>query len=158
MNIHIDLRRVSQRILSFLKEVKPLVLYSVKHGIAVEPMKGKCASSGVDLWYTEIFCFPEMHQCSCRFVTVFLGTLWCSIKKIEVPYVFDWENGIALHGMQGNRASFASEADVSYDFSSCGRNLWDIRELQREWPFETPLCSLKSGLLCSYDGHLRNLN
>ena len=32
-----------------------------------------------------------------------------------------------------------------------------ILELQRGWPFETPLCSAKSGLLSSYDGHLRNL-
>ena len=48
-------------------------------------------------------------------MTVFLGTLWCSIKKIEAPYVFDSENGIALHAMQGNRASFPSEGDVSYD-------------------------------------------
>ena len=33
-----------------------------------------------------------------------------------------------------------------------------ILELQRGWQFETPLCSAKSGLLSSYDGHLRNLN
>ena len=26
------------------------------------------------------------------------------------------------------------------------------------WPFETPFCSAKSGLLSSYDGHLTNLN
>ena len=91
-------------------------------------------------------------------MTVFLGTLWCSIKKIEAPYMFDWENWIALHAMQGNRASFSSEGDVSYDFSSCGSNLVYIRELQRVWSFETPLCSAKSGLLCSYEGHLRNLN
>ena len=87
-----------------------------------------------------------------------LGTLWCSVKKIEAPYMFDWEIGIALHAMQGNRASFPSEGDVSYNFSSCGRNLGYIRELQRGWPFETPLCSAKSGLRCSYEGHLRNLN
>ena len=124
----------------------------------MEPMKGKWASSRVDLGYTELFCIPEVHQCSSRFVTVFLGTLWCSIKKIETPYVFDWENGIALHAMQGNLASFTSEGDVSYDFSSCGRNLVYIRELQRGWPFETPLCSAKSGHLRSYEGHLRNLN
>ena len=105
----------------------------------MEPMKGKWASSRVDLGYTELFCFHEVHQCSSRFVTVFLGTLWCSIKKIEAPYMFDWENGIALHAMQGNRASFQSEGDVSYDFSSCGRNLGYILELQRGWPFETPL-------------------
>ena len=84
----------------------------MKHGIAKEPMKGKRASSRVDLGYTELFCIPEVHQCSFRFVTVFLGTLWCSIKKIEAPYVFDSEYGIALHAMQGNRASFPSEGDI----------------------------------------------
>ena len=71
--------------------------------------------------------------------------------------MFDWENGIALHAMQGNRASFPSEGDVSYDFSSSARNLGYIRELHWLWPFETPLCSAKAGLLSSYDGHLRNL-
>ena len=90
MNIHIYLRLViSENLCSFLKEVKPLVLYSVEHGIAMEPMKGKWASSRVDMGYTELFCIPEVHQCSSRFVTVFLGTLWCSIKKIEAPCVFD---------------------------------------------------------------------
>ena len=71
--------------------------------------------------------------------------------------MFDWEYGIALHAMQGNRASFPSDGDVSYDFSSSGRNLGYIRELQRGWTFETPLCSAKSGHRCSYEGHLRNL-
>ena len=86
------------------------------------------------------------------------GALWCSIKKIEAPYVFDWENVIALHAMQGNRASYPCEGDVSNGFSSCGRNLGYNRELQPGWPFETSLCLAKSGLLCSYEGHLRNLN
>ena len=45
---------------SYLKEVKPLLLYSVEHGIAMEPMKGKWASSTVDLGYTELFCIPEV--------------------------------------------------------------------------------------------------
>ena len=79
-------------------------------------------------------------------------------QEIEAPYMFDWEYGIALHAMQGNRASFPSEGDVSYDFSSCGRNPVYIRELQRRWPFETPLCSAKSGHLRSLEGRLRNLN
>ena len=114
----------------------------------MEPMKGKWVSSRVDLGYTELFCIPEVHQCSSRFVTVFLGTLWCSIKKIEAPYVFDWEYGIALHVMQGNRASFPSEG-MSHDFSSCGRNLGYIHELQRRFQFETPLSSAKSELLSS---------
>ena len=91
----------------------------------MEPMKGKSASSRVDLGYTELFCIPEVHQCSSRFVTVFLGTLWCSIKKIEVPYVFDWEHGIALHAMQGNRASFPSEG-MSHTISRVAAGTWGI--------------------------------
>ena len=33
-----------------------------------------------------------------------------------------------------------------------------ILELRRRWPFETQVCSAKSGLLSSYDGHLVKLN
>ena len=130
----------------------------MEHGIDTEPMKRKWASSRVDLRYTELFCIREVHKCSSLFVTVLLETLWCYIKKIEAPCMFDWEYGIALHAVHGNRASFPSEGDVSYDFSSCSKNLGYIRELQWGWPFETPLCSAKSGLLSSYDGYLRNLN
>ena len=72
--------------------------------------------------------------------------------------MFDWEYGIALHALQGNQASSPGELDVSWDFSSCYRNLRSIPELQRGWPFETPLCSAKSGLLFSYVGHRRNVN
>ena len=43
-----------------LKEVKPLVLYDVEHGIAMELMRGKWPSSQVDLGYTELFCIPEV--------------------------------------------------------------------------------------------------
>ena len=72
--------------------------------------------------------------------------------------MFDREQGIALHPMQGMRASSPTEGDVSWDFSSCDRNLGYILKLQRGWPFETPLCSAKSGLLSSYHGQIRNLN
>ena len=63
--------------------------------------------------------------------------------------MFDWEHGIALYPMQVNRASSRDEVKVSWVFSSCGRSLGYILELQRGWPFETPLCSAKSGLLSS---------
>ena len=33
-----------------------------------------------------------------------------------------------------------------------------ILELRRGWPFETRVCSAKSRLLSSYDGHLGKLN
>ena len=72
--------------------------------------------------------------------------------------MFDWEYGIALHTMQGNRATSPGEGGVSWDFSSCGRNLRYILKLQRGWPLETLPCAAKSGLLSSYDAHLRNIN
>ena len=124
----------------------------------MEPMKGKWASSRVDLGYTERFCIPEVTAVFLSSCDSFLGNLWCSIKHIEAPYVFDYEQGIALHPMQGIRALTPAKGDVSWNFSSCSRNLEYILELQRGWPFETPLRSAKSGLLSSYNGHPRNLS
>ena len=72
--------------------------------------------------------------------------------------MFNWEYDIALHERPGNQASSSGEVYVSWDFLSCGRNLRYILELQQGWPFETQLCSVKSGLLSRYDGLLRNLN
>ena len=115
----------------------------------MEPMKGKWASSRVDLGYTELFCIREVTAVFLSSVTVVFGTLWCSIKHIVTPYVFVWEHGIALHPMQVIRASSPAEGDVSCDFSSCGVNLGYILELQCGCPFETPLCLVKSGLLSS---------
>ena len=63
--------------------------------------------------------------------------------------MFDSEHGIALHPMQGIRVLTPAEGDVSWDFSSCSRNLGYILELQWEWLFETPLGSAKSGFLSS---------
>ena len=83
-------------------------------------------------------------------MTVVLGTLWCPIMHIEAPYVFDFEHGIVLPPMQGILVSSPAKVDVSWDFSSCGRNLGYILELEQGWPFEIPLCSAKSGLLSSY--------
>ena len=64
--------------------------------------------------------------------------VWDSLefnKQIEDPYVFDWENAIALHAMQGNRASSSGEGDVSWVFSSCGRHLGYNLELRQGCPF-----------------------
>ena len=58
-------------------------------------------------------------------MTVFFGTLESSIKQIEAPYVFDWENAIALHEMQGNRASSRGEGK-SHGFSRVAEGTWGI--------------------------------
>ena len=87
-----------------------------------------------------------------------MGTLWSSLKQIKVPSVLYWELGIAEHAMQGNRASSCGDGEVSCVFSRCGRQLVYILELRRGWPFETRVCSAKSGFLSSYDGYLRKIN
>ena len=98
--------RVWENLCSFLKEVKPLVLYSVEHGIAMDKMKGKWAPSRVDSGYTELFCITEVYHCSSHFVTVFLGTLWCSIKKIEAPYCLIGKMGLLCMQCRGIEPHF----------------------------------------------------
>ena len=71
--------------------------------------------------------------------------------------MFDCENAIALHAMQGNRASSRGEGEVLWVFSSCDRHVWYILELQRGCPFETGVCLVKSGHLSRYDRHLGKL-
>ena len=72
--------------------------------------------------------------------------------------MFDWENAIALHAMQGNRASSRGEGEVSWVFSSCRRHLGYILKLRRGCPFEMGVCLVMSGHLSKYDGHLEKLN
>ena len=44
---------------SFLKRVKPLVLYDEDRGVVMEPMQGKLASTQFDLGHTSLLCIPE---------------------------------------------------------------------------------------------------
>ena len=139
---------------SFLKEVKPLVMFDGECGISLVPMQGNRASSQIDLGYTELFLLAVVSQGHSRLVTVFLRTLWCFIKEVKVPYMSDGEQGIALPAMQGNRASSRGDGEVSWFFASCGGNLGYILELQWGWRFKTCVCSATSGLLSSCEGHL----
>ena len=91
----------------------------------MEQMRGKWASSRVDLGYTDLFCNPELHQCSSHFVTVFLGTLWCSIKKIEVPYMFDWNMGLLCMQCRGNEPHFPARG-MSHTISRVVAGTWGI--------------------------------
>ena len=46
--------------------------------------------------------------------------------------MFNWEYRIVMHAMQGNRASSPGDRDVSWDFSSYGKNLGYNLELERD--------------------------
>ena len=51
---------VSGNLWIVVKDVSPLVVYDVECEMALDSMKGKCASSCVDLRYTNLFSFPEV--------------------------------------------------------------------------------------------------
>ena len=46
--------------MSFLKGVKPIVLYDADRGMVMEPMQWNLASSQFDLGHTDLFCVPEV--------------------------------------------------------------------------------------------------
>ena len=52
------------------------------------------------------FTFVHCHPFSSRLVRDFWGALCSSVKQIKSPSLFDWEQGIALHAMQGNWLTF----------------------------------------------------
>ena len=53
------------------------------------------------------------------------GTLCSSIKQIKAPYLFDWEQGIALHAMQGI-GPHVSASGKSHDFSRVAAGTWGM--------------------------------
>ena len=58
-------------------------------------------------------------------MTVLLGILWSSIKQIEAPYVFDWQNAIALHALQGIRPHLGARGTF-HGFSRVEAGTWGI--------------------------------
>ena len=99
--------------------------------IAKEQMRVKWASCCVDFGYTDLFCIRELTSefiWSCDSV---LGDSLVFYQENGGSYLSDSDLWIALHPMQGNQASSPGEGYVSWDFSSCGRNLGYILELQR---------------------------
>ena len=148
----------SGKLWSFLKGVKPLVLYDVDGGMFMSQCKGNWPHFHL-IWVTQsYFVFLRWNQCSSCLVKVLLGTLWSSVKQIEAPSLFDWKNPIALHAMQGNRGWSVVEDEISWFLLSYVGDLGYILELQRGCPFETGVGSAKSGHLCTYNGHIRNVN
>ena len=52
-------------------------------------------------------------------------TLWSSFKQIKVPYVFEWEHGIALQACRGIVPHFLAR-EKSHDFSRVAAGMWGI--------------------------------
>ena len=91
----------------------------------MEPMQGKLASSQFDLGHTDLFCVPEVTS---EFFSSCDSAVGDSLEFYQAnrgPYVFDWENAIALHAMQGNRASSRGKG-TSHGFSRVAAGKWSI--------------------------------
>ena len=71
--------------------------------MAMEPMQGIGPHLDLNCGTRSSFVLLWLPQGPSRFVTVFLGTLWSSIKEVKAPFMFDGEHGIALQAMQVNR-------------------------------------------------------
>ena len=112
--------------------------------MVLETMQGKLASSQIDFEYTDQFSIPGVTSvCFSSCDSVVGDSL--EFNQANRGSLHVWENTIALDRMQVNRASSRREGKVSLVFSSSGRNLGYILELERGCPFETLVCSLKSG-------------
>ena len=58
-------------------------------------------------------------------MTVLLGVLWCSIEKIEAPYVFNWEYDIALHKMREIKPHLPARG-MCHGISRVAAGMWGI--------------------------------
>ena len=112
---------VSANLWIVVKDFKTLVVYDVECEMAMDSMKGKCASSWVDLGYTNLFCIPEV-------TSVFFS---CCDSVL----------GDSLQFHQGNRGSFrlwmgtwhtsARNAGESGHILRRGGNLMSFLELRQ---------------------------
>ena len=91
----------------------------------MEPMKGKWASSRVDLGYTEVFCIPEVHQCSSRFVTVFLGLSGVKSRKSRLLSCLIGNTGFLCMQCRGIKPHFPARG-ISHTISRVAARTWDI--------------------------------
>ena len=93
--------------------------------MVMEQMQGTLASSQFDFGYTEQFCIPVVTSVFFSSCDSVVGDHLSSIKQIEAPYMFDWENPIALDTLQGNRPHLAGRVKT-HGFSPGASGTWGI--------------------------------
>ena len=126
---------VSGNLWIVVKDVQTLVVYDVEWEKAMDSMKGKCASSWIDLAYTNQFCVAEVTSVFFSSCDSVVGDSLGFIQANRGSLCVWLGNAIALHAMLGKRASSCGEREVSWVFSSCGRHVGYILELRRGCPF-----------------------
>ena len=100
----------------------------------MDTMQGKCASSLVDLGYTNQFCVTEVTSVFFSSCDSLVGDS-LEFNQANRRSLCVWEYAMALHAMQGNRASSRGKGEVSGVFSSWHSHVGCILELRRGCPF-----------------------
>ena len=113
---------VSGNLWIVVKDVKPLVVYDVECQMAMDSMKGKCASSWVDLGDTNLFCIPEV-------TSVFFS---CCVSFPGDSLQFNQGNRGSLSLWFGTRNSSARNVGESGLFMRRGGILMRFLELRQE--------------------------
>ena len=112
---------VSGNLWIVIKDIKPLVVYDVECVMAMNSMKGKCASSWGDLGYTNLFCIPEV-------TSVFFS---CCDSVLGDSLQFHQRNWVSLRLRLGTRNSSARNPGESGLILRPGGSLMSFPELRQ---------------------------
>ena len=112
---------VSGNLWIVVKDVKTLVVYDVEYEMSMDSMNGKCASSWVDLGYTNLFCIPEL-------TSVFFS---CCDSGLGDSLQFNQWNRGSLRLWLGTRNSSARNAGESGLIFWRGGSLMSFLELRQ---------------------------
>ena len=93
--------------------------------MVMEPMQGKLASSQFDFGYPVQFCIPGVTSVFFSSCDSVFGDCLEFNQQIEAPYMFDWENAIALETLQGIGPHVAGRGK-SHGFSRVAARTWGI--------------------------------
>ena len=129
----------------FLKGVKKLVLYDLDRGMVMDPMQGKLASSQFDLWYTKIFCVPEV-------TSVFFSS--CD-SVVEDYLEFNHANRGSLRVWLGKRNCSGHNVGESGLISRRGGSLMGFVELWQEPGVYSPVTARMYIRNCSWFREVR---
>ena len=103
----------------------------MEHGIAMEQMRGKWASSFVNFGYTEIFCIPELTSEFISSLDSVLGNSLVFYQENRGSLCVELGIGYCSARNAGKSTSSPSEGYVSWDFANCGRNVGYILEIHQ---------------------------
>ena len=128
---------VSGNLWIVVKDFKPLVVYDVECEMAMDSMKGKCASSWVDLEYPNLFCIPEVtsvffswcdsvlwdslqfHQGNRGSLRLWLGTLNSSARNAGESGLILWRRGCLMSFLE------LRQAPGVYSRVTAGMAIWN---------------------------------